>query len=103
MPWKTLTAKEFAKRAGVDFDEMMQKHRLIKQIIRIRDQQGITQAQLAKKLGVSQPRIAKIESRVGTHKITFDALFRILAVLGYSCKVSTKRVTRTSSHPRMAA
>ena len=103
MPWKTLTAKEFAKRAGVDFGEMMQKHRLIKQIVRIRKQKGMSQAELAKKLGVSQPRIAKIESRIGTHKITFDALFRILAVLGYSCTVNTKRVTKTSSHSRLAA
>lgn len=103
MPWKALTTKEFAERAGVNFDEMMQKHRLVKQIIRIRKQRGISQAELAKKLGVSQPRIAKIESRIGTHKVTFDVLFRILSILGYSCKVSTKRVTKTSPQSKMAA
>jgi len=41
--------------------------------------QGPVQAALAKKLGISQARVAQIESGVGTAKVTFDVLFNMLS------------------------
>jgi transcriptional regulator with XRE-family HTH domain len=91
MPWKTISMKALADSLGIDYAEIEQKHELIKKIAAARKKQGLTQAQLAKKLGVSQARIAKIETRIETQSISFEALFKILAVLGYTCRVTTKR------------
>ena len=87
MPWVTITAKQLAKELEINYEEQEQKQELIQKIVRIRKALGLTQAQMAKRLGVSQSRIAKIESCVGIHKVSFDMLFRILAALGYRCKI----------------
>ena len=88
MPWTAITSKQLARKLGIDHAEMQQKHYLIKKIIAVRQKQRITQAVLAKRLGVSQSRIAKIESRIGTHQVSFDVLFRILSALGCEFKVT---------------
>lgn len=68
-----------------------EKQRLIDMIAKIRRSKKMSQAALAKKLGVSQARIAQIESGVGTAKISFDVLFNILVTLGYDYRVVTKK------------
>lgn len=89
MPWKTVTLKELADKFGINYVEQKEKSDLIKKIIKARKDQGLSQQELAKKIGISQPRIAKIESRIEAHEITFDTIFKILTVLGYSYKIST--------------
>jgi DNA-binding XRE family transcriptional regulator len=92
MPWSTITTRQLAEDLGIDYDENEQKHELIKKIVRVRSERGMTQAELAKRLGVSQSRIAKIESRVGVHRVSFDVLLRILATLGYRCKITPRKM-----------
>jgi len=90
MAWKELSLTELADSLGVSVAEVREKQRLIEQIIKIRRVRRLSQAALAKKLGVSQSRIAQIESGVGTATITFDVLLGILVTLGYEFKVVTK-------------
>jgi transcriptional regulator with XRE-family HTH domain len=45
-----------------------------------REQQGLTQGQVARKLKTSQPRVAMIEA--GASAVSLDAMFRGLFVLG---------------------
>lgn len=42
-------------------------------------------------MGVTQSRIAQVESGVGTSKVTFDVLLGILGVLGYDFKILPKK------------
>ena len=49
-------------------------------IRRLREEQGLTQRQLAAKLKSSQSRVAKIE--VGSVEVSLDLLFRTLFTLG---------------------
>jgi transcriptional regulator with XRE-family HTH domain len=91
MAWKELTTKELADTLGVDFSEVEEKQRLIDLIVKARKSAKISQAALAKNAGVTQSRIAQIESGVGTSKITFDVLFNILRLLGYSLKITPKK------------
>ena len=60
-------------------------------IIKVRKAKGFSQVTLAKKIGVSQSRIAQIESGVGTVKVTFDVLLNILSVLGYDFTIVPKK------------
>ena len=91
MAWKEVTTRKLADSIGVNFSDVEEKQRLIELIIKARKVAKISQAALAKKVGVTQGRIAQIESGVGTSKITFDILFNILRLLGYSLKITPKK------------
>lgn len=90
MAWKELSLSELAESLGVSLAEVREKQRLIDQIIKVRRTRRLSQAALAKKLGLSQSRVAQIESGVGTSTISFDVLLSILVMLGYEFKVVTK-------------
>jgi len=92
MPWKEMSAEKLAKSLGINAAEVREKQRLIELIISARKERGISQSSLAKKLKVSQGRVAQIESGVGTAKVTFDVLFAVISALGYEYKIIPKRV-----------
>lgn len=91
MPWKEMSLKEFADSIGANVSEVREKHRLMATIVKLRKKEKLSQAALAKKVGVSQARIAQIESGIGTSKISFDILFNILVSLGYDYHVTMKK------------
>ena len=82
---------ELAKLLGVNVAEVREKQKLIQLIVKTRKEQKISQSALAKKTGVTQGRIAQIESGVGTSKVTFDILLGVLNVLGYDFKILPKK------------
>ncbi len=94
MPWETIDLETWAKELGVNINELRQKDQLIDRSVKARKQLGLTQTQLAKLVGVSQPRIAQIENRVKMGKITFDTLLHILDALGHDYKITMKKVRK---------
>ncbi len=58
---------------------------LIKTMVTIREEQGLSQAELAKMCNVKQPMIARMEKNV--HSPQIDSLMRILAPLGYTLQI----------------
>ena len=91
MAWKELTVDELAKSLGINVAEIREKQKLIQLIVSTRKKKALSQAVLAKKMGVSQSRIAQIESGIGTAQVTFDVLLSILTTLGYQYKVVTTK------------
>jgi transcriptional regulator with XRE-family HTH domain len=91
MPWKELSVEQLAKSLGANVTEVKEKQRLINMIVKVRKGKKMSQAVLAKKLGVSQARIAQIESGLGTAKVSFDVIFSILTALGYDYRVATRK------------
>ncbi len=91
MAWKEMTVEELAKSLGSNITEVKEKQKLIAMIVKIRKAKKMSQAVLAKKLNISQARVAQIESGIGTAQITFDILFKILVTLGYDYRVVTKK------------
>ena len=87
-----MTIDEMALSLGVDTREAREKHRLIELIIKTRKEKKISQTNLAKKIGVTQGRIAQIESRIGVSKVTFEILFGLLRELGFELRVVAKKV-----------
>ena len=78
MAWKEMTVEELAKSLGANITEIREKQKLISMIVKIRKAKKLSQAALAKKLEISQARVAQIESGIGTSQVTFDILFNIL-------------------------
>jgi transcriptional regulator with XRE-family HTH domain len=92
MAWKDMTVDEMAKSLGVNAQEVREKHRLIELIKKARKQKKMSQATLAKKIGVTQGRIAQIESRMGTIKVNLEVLLSILRELGYEYRIVARKV-----------
>lgn len=91
MAWKEINTEELAKSLGINASEVREKQKLIQLIVKVRKEQKTSQAALAKKAGVTQSRIAQIESGVGTSKVSFDVLLNILTLLGYDFKILPKK------------
>lgn len=91
MPWIEKTPDELARDLGIDIHEVREKLRMSAAIEKRRKEMGLTQAALAKRVGLSQSRIAQIEAGVGTAKVTFDVLLNILRALGVDYRITLKR------------
>lgn len=91
MAWKEISVEKMAASLGVSIDEVRAKQELMHLIVKARKDKNLSQQDLAKKMGVTQGRIAQIESGVGTAKVSFDVLLNILAVLGFRFRILTKK------------
>jgi predicted XRE-type DNA-binding protein len=91
MAWKELSIEELAEELGANISEIREKQRLVKLIVKTRKAKKLSQASLAKTIGISQARVAQIESGVGTAKVTFDVLFNMLIALGLDYRVVTRK------------
>lgn len=58
---------------------------LIKAMVKLREQEGLSQSQLAQKCHMKQPVIARMEKAV--HSPQIDSLLRILVSLGYKLQI----------------
>jgi HTH-type transcriptional regulator/antitoxin HipB len=75
------------------YDEEAAKSELWLQLVEARQAAGLTQAELAKRLGVSQAQVARIEKR-GYDAYTLTTLRRYIQALGpeYRLDVSVRRI-----------
>ncbi len=58
---------------------------LIKAMVAIREEQGMSQSDLAEMTNLKQPAIARMEKN--THSPRVDSLLRVLASLGYTLQI----------------
>lgn len=63
-----------------EFDKLAPRYAVISQVIAARNKKGLTQAQLAKKMGTKQSAIARLEA--GNVNPTIGFLNKIATVLG---------------------
>jgi DNA-binding XRE family transcriptional regulator len=99
------------KNKSVNLDEILTKelkndefrvafdgHRFYLQIARLvsdlRTGTGLSQVELARKAGVSQPMIARLEKGDSRRKPTFDTVFRLMKVLGYTISIHVQKEKR---------
>ncbi len=68
MAWKETSVEALAKSLGANVAEVREKQRLVKVIVKARKDKELSQAALAKKLGISQARVAQIESGVARQR-----------------------------------
>ena len=91
MAWKKVKPEDLAEFLGVNAAEVREKQKLIKLIVDARKRAKLSQVALAKMVGVTQGRIAQIESGIGTGRVSFDVLLNILTVLGFDYHIVSKR------------
>ncbi len=69
------------------YEEELEKLRIVDALIRLRERRGLTQTQLARRIGVSQPFIAKLESGQ-THNFSLETLIKLAVALDSELEVN---------------
>lgn len=88
--WKELK-KELLSDPEVrkEYERLKPRYQLISQLISVRAQKGLTQAQLAEKLGTKQSAIARLES--GNINPSIEFLQKIAQVMGYKLTINLSK------------
>lgn len=83
---KQLKRKEFR----LLFDEKRFYLQIAHLVSGLRAKAGFSQAEVAKRTGVSQPMIARLEKGDHRRTPTFDTIYKILNALGYTLVINVK-------------
>jgi ribosome-binding protein aMBF1 (putative translation factor) len=87
------SSKEFGAFLGLsdlDMELVGQKKKLIEKLKKARNDQEISQAELAKMVQTKQPAIARMESGL-VSEISFDFLAKVALVLGVSFTIKSAK------------
>jgi predicted XRE-type DNA-binding protein len=68
------------------YEEELEKLRVVDALIRLRERQGLTQAELGRRIRVTQPFIAKLESGE-THNFSLETLVKLAVALNSELEV----------------
>ena len=77
-PWKTLIDKMPAEQREA-YEEALKQQRLGRLVAQMRKHSGLTQEELAERLGITQPRLSNVE---GAEDMHVDTLKKIVSELG---------------------
>lgn len=84
----TSTWKEFRKELNLSEEDeriIELEKELIRTMVSIREEQGVTQTELSKRCGIRQPMLARMEKNI--HSPQIDSLLRVLTPLGYTLQI----------------
>ncbi len=88
---KQLRTQALAKsKVTFEFDQLKDEFNLLEQFLKARDKRGMTQAQVAEKIGTTQSAVARLESGRGKHSPSLATLSRYAKALG--CRLEVKLV-----------
>jgi transcriptional regulator with XRE-family HTH domain len=90
---KQLRAQALANTAvKAEFDKLSDEFSLLDEFLKARTSQGLTQAQVAEKIGTTQSAVARMESGSGKHSPSLATLTKYADALG--CKLEVRLVRR---------
>jgi transcriptional regulator with XRE-family HTH domain len=100
--------KDFKRRALArasvrrEYDKLKEEFELLDEILKARTEAGLTQAELAERIGTTQSAVARMETAIGKHSPSIATLKRYASALGYRLRFRlvkerglTTRSTRT--------
>lgn len=102
---KTFKSRALA-RAEVrrEYDALAEEFELLDEILKARTAAGLTQAELAVRIGTTQSVVARLESAIGKHSPSIATLKRYASALGYRLQVrlvKDRRLTVRSARARV--
>lgn len=95
----TVLERQLRKDQGlrVFFEERRFYLQVAHMVTNLRGKSGLSQSELAKAAGVSQPMIARLEKGDQRRTPTFDTIFKILKALGYRLEVNITRERKAAA------
>ena len=99
---KQLRAKALENaEAKAEFEKLRDEFALLDEFLKARASQGLTQAQVAQKIGTTQSAVARMESGSGKHSPSLATLTKYADALG--CKLEIRLVRRPRPARNLAA
>lgn len=102
------TLKDFKRRALArpevrrEYEKLKEEFQLLDEILKARTEAGLTQAELAERIGTTQSAVARMERAIGKHSPSIATLKRYASALGYRLQLrlvkkqgQTRSATRT--------
>ena len=95
---KRTTFEEVKKKAlknpalKKEYDNLGPEYDLIRQLLRMRLESGLTQEDMAKLLGTKKPNISRLESHASQHSPRLRTVKKYAEVAGYEMMIKFKRV-----------
>lgn len=92
-------------RPGVrdEYESLSEEFELLDEILKARKEAGVTQAELAERIGTTQSAVARMETAIGKHSPTIATLRRYAAALGYRVQVRFVKDKRNVNGSRRSA
>lgn len=88
MQWMNERANDPEHREAVD--ALLTEIDVRQDLIALREERGLTQVELAERVGVTQPTIAKLEGG-GTRDVKLSTLVRVAAALGARIRITFEK------------
>src|SRR6266849_8100138 len=98
----TSTLKQFKARAlrrpevKKAYDDLAEEFAFLDEILKARAESGLTQAEVAARVGTTQSAIARLESAAPKHSPSIATLRRYARALGYKLEIRLIKEERTS-------
>ena len=93
MTHKQLRTKALANaEVATEYEKLADEFSLLDEFLKARAAQGLTQAQVAEKIGTTQSAVARMESGSGKHSPSLATLTKYADALG--CKLEVRLVRR---------
>ena len=108
----TSSLKQFKRRAlsradiKAAYDATAEEFAFLDEVLKARAEAGLTQAEVAERIGTTQSAIARLESAQGKHSPSIATLQKYAKALGYSVQVrlvKERRLTTRSNGPGRTA
>jgi transcriptional regulator with XRE-family HTH domain len=100
IPFEKVLAEELKDpEFRLHYEQRLLVHEVALTVRTLRERAGLTQAELAKKIGSTQPSIARIEKSVGYSTPQWETLFKIASATGKQLKLSF--FDRDETEPRV--
>ena len=98
---KQLRTKALANaEVAVEYEKLADEFQLLDEFLKARAAQGLTQAQVAAKIGTTQSAVARMESGSGRHSPSLATLTKYADAL--DCKLEVRLVRRSRSARNLA-
>jgi transcriptional regulator with XRE-family HTH domain len=97
---KRFKARAFA-RPGVKkaYDDLREEFTFLDEVLKARAQSGLSQSDVAARLGTTQSAIARLESAATKHSPSIATLSRYANALGYKLEIRLVKKKRRSTTP----
>jgi transcriptional regulator with XRE-family HTH domain len=94
---RTTALKNIAVKQA--FEQVAPEYEVLDEFLKARSAQGLTQAQVAQKIGTTQSAVARMESGQGKHSPTLATLTKYAEALG--CRLEFKLVRKRASRQNL--
>ena len=102
----TSSLKQFKRRAlsrpdiKAAYDASAEEFAFLDEVLKARAEAGLTQAEVAERIGTTQSAIARLESAQGKHSPSIATLQKYAKALGYSVQVKLVKERRLTTRSR---